>query len=95
MTPSQKARKRKANPRRPPGSCYKPTSYAHAVARACEKAGVKFTPYSLRHGRKMDIEHVLDLEAARAVLGQRSVQSTQHYGRLDLRAATEAMEKLG
>lgn len=94
-TPSQLARKKKRNPKRQPGQCYKSTSYAHAVARACAKAGIKFRPYGLRHGRKMDIESNASSEAARAVLGQKSIQATQHYGKLDLKRATEVMVKLG
>jgi integrase len=94
-TPSQLARKRKARPKRPPGGHYKSSSYAHAVARACEKAGVKFRPYGLRHGRKMEIESADSTEAARAVLGQKSIQATEHYGTLDLRRATEVITRLG
>jgi integrase len=94
-TPSQLARKRKANPKRVPGTLYTPTSYAHAVARACAKAQVKFRPYALRHGRKMQVEAAVDVDAARTVLGQRSIVATQHYGTLDLRKATEVMAVLG
>jgi integrase len=93
--PSQLARKRKAHPRRPPGVMYTATSYAHAVARACASGGVKFRPYALRHGRKMQVEAAVDLDAARAVLGQRSIHTTQHYGKLDLRRAAEVMIRLG
>jgi integrase len=74
---------------------YKSSSYAHAVARACAKAGIKFRPYGLRHGRKMEIESADSTEAARAVLGQKSIQATQHYGTLDLRRATEVISRLG
>jgi integrase len=94
-TPSQLARKRKRNPRRAPGLLYRATSYAHAVARACRKAGVKFRPYALRHGRKMTIESAAGAEAARAILGQKSIQATQHYGRVDLGTATQVMSRLG
>lgn len=94
-TSSQLARKRKKKPRRAPGLYYRATSYAHAVARACKKAGVRFRPYGLRHGRKMAIERLEGADAARAVLGQKSIQSTQHYGRLDLHKASEVMTKLG
>jgi integrase len=93
--PSQLARKRKKNPRRAPGVCYTAESYPRAVARACEKAKVRFRPYALRHGRKMDIERTEGAEAARCVLGQKTIQSTQHYGRLDVERAGKVMAKLG
>jgi hypothetical protein len=95
LTPSQRARKRKANPKRAAGACYRSSSYAQAVARACRKAGVKFQPYSLRHGRKMEIERSAGVEAARAVLGQKSIDATQHYGEQDLRRAREVITRLG
>jgi integrase len=94
-TPSQQARKRNAKPLRAPGVLYTASSYAHAVARACAKAGVKFRPYALRHGRKMQVEAAVDVDAARTILGQRSIHATQHYGKLDLRRATEVMTRLG
>jgi integrase len=83
-TPSQLARKRKKNPKRVPGACYTGESYPRAVARACAKAGVQFHLYMLRHGRKMVIEREEGAEAARCVLGQKTIQSTQHYGKIDV-----------
>src|SRR5262249_60323868 len=80
-TPSQLARKRKKNPKRVPGLCYTEESYPRAVARACEKASVRFHPYMLRHGRKMDIERTEGADAARCALAQQTIQSTQHYGK--------------
>lgn len=88
-------KRRKKHPKRAPGVCYTASSYARAVARAGDKAGVKFHPYALRHGRKMRIESIVGADAARTVLGQRSIQSTQHYGLLDLTKAAEVMAKLG
>jgi integrase len=94
-TPSQLARKRKKDPRRAPGACYTDESYPRAVARACKKAGVSFHPYALRHGRKMEVERAEGSEAARCLLGQKSIQATQHYGTLDLGRARDTMKRLG
>jgi integrase len=93
--PSQLARKRKKNPRRAPGTCYTAESYPRAVARACARAGVQFHPYMLRHGRKMDIERAEGAEAARCVLGQKTIESTQHYGKVDVDRAQAVMSRLG
>jgi integrase len=87
--------KLKARPKRAPGACYTDESYPRAVARACEKAGVSFNPYALRHGRKMDIERTAGSEAARCVLGQKSIEATQHYGQVDVRRAAEVMGRIG
>jgi integrase len=38
MTPSQRARSRKARPRKAPGDRYDSHSYGHAIARACDRA---------------------------------------------------------
>jgi integrase len=93
--PSQLARKRKKNPQRAPGDCYTEESYPRAVARACTRAGVRFHPYALRHGRKMVIEREEGAEAARCVLGQKTIQSTQHYGKLDVGRAVEVQKRIG
>jgi integrase len=74
---------------------YTAFSYAQAVRRACQRAGVKVIPYGGRHAAKMRIERVAGADAARAVLGQTSIQSTQHYGQLDTARAAEVMRKLG
>ena len=75
--------------------CYSSNTYAQAVTRACKKAGVSMRPYGLRHGRKMLLERELGSEAARVVLGQKSIQSTQHYGKLDVQRAAEIMKQVG
>jgi integrase len=94
-TPRGRPTARKPAPQRQPGACYSSTSYAHAVQRACRKAGVQFHPYQLRHGRKMAVEAVADTDTARTVLGQRSISSTQLYGKLDVQRAAEVMAKIG
>lgn len=76
-------------------ACYSSNTYAQAVKRACQRAGVLFRPYALRHGRKMMIERLESVEGARTVLGQKSIQSTQHYGKLDLEHAKNIMMKHG
>jgi integrase len=95
MAPSQRARQHKKNRKRPPGACYTSTSYAHAVSRACEKAGLKLHPYMLRHGCKMRIAREAGTEAARCVLGHKHVATTAHYGHVDVARAAEVMTKLG
>jgi hypothetical protein len=49
----------------------------------------------LRHGRKMVIEREEGSEAARCVLGQKTIQSTQPYGKIDVGRAIEVMGRLG
>jgi integrase len=56
---------------------------------------VKFRPYGLRHGRKMAIERAEGADAARAVLGQKSIQATALYGKQDVGRASEVMARLG
>jgi integrase len=94
--PSQTLGKRKkANPKRKPRDCYSKITYPQAVKRACVRAGVKFQPYALRHGRKMDLARTVGSDAARAVLGQKSIDSTEHYGEIDQAHARNVMKKLG
>jgi integrase len=94
--PSQSpGKRRKKNPKRTPKDCYSKTSYPHAVKRACEQAGISFRPYALRHGRKMHLARTVGSDAARAVLGQKSIESTEHYGEIDALHARQVMKKLG
>jgi integrase len=95
VQPSQMNR-RKRNPRRKPGDRYRVGSYAVAIARACEKAGVPhFHPHQIRHTKATEIRREAGLDAARAVLGHRSPKITEVYAELDVNKATEVMEKLG
>lgn len=75
--------------------CYSANTYAQALNRACTRVGICFRAYGLRHGRKMIIEREIGTEAARVVLGQKSIQSTQHYGKHDLARAAEVMKQVG
>jgi len=56
---------------------------------------IKIVPYGGRHAAKMRITKELGADAARAVLGQKSIQTTTHYGEIDVQHAAEAMAKLG
>jgi integrase len=94
VQPSQQSRANPAAKRRP-GELYTTTSYPQAVATACRKAGVKFHPYALRHGRKMDVARSHGLEAARLMLGQKSIEMTQQYGVQDHQAAANLANQVG
>lgn len=78
--------------------CYSDCSYPRAVARACERAGVPpFSPYDIRHLAKRRATRAAGLEAARAMLGHRSVTTTAHEydAGVDLTLASEAARKVG
>lgn len=63
-----------------PGACYRDDSYARAVARACERAGVSgFSPYTCRHSHKARVTAALGLDHARSSLGQSSLDVTDRY----------------
>jgi integrase len=96
LTPSQRVRRPKKNRKRTPGECYSDTSYAHAVARACGKAGVRLHPYQLRHGAKQRFTRTSGLDSARAVLGQQSIGTTNLYAsQQDIVKAAEVMARMG
>jgi integrase len=95
VQPSQVCRK-KAKPKRKPGSRYTVRAYGTAVARGCEKAGVPhWSPLQLRHTKATEIRREAGLDIARAVLGHRSPQVTEVYAEIDMNKAAEVMEKLG
>jgi integrase len=80
-----------------PGHCYADSdSFARAVARASERAGVKVTPYQCRHAAKQRITRALGLDHARAALGQSSLSTTDRYAAgADPKLAAEAARKSG
>lgn len=79
-----------------PGKPYSTISFDQAVRRACRKAGVKFTPYQLRHEAKQRITRQYGLDGARAVLGQKSLGTTNQYGSaIDVKKASEIAREAG
>ena len=95
VPPSQQNR-RKATPARAPGERYTPMAYAHAVAKACEKAGVPpWSPNRLRHSRATEVRGRYGLEAAQVILGHASADVTQVYAERDLQKAVEIMREVG
>jgi integrase len=95
VQPSQRNR-RKTRPRRAPAERYTKDSYARAIARACEKAGVPhWAPNRLRHGLGTRVRHEMGLEAAQVVLGHSKADVTQVYAERNQQLAREAMARLG
>jgi len=76
---------------------YSAFAYGQVVRRAAEAAGIEgFHPYRCRHAAKQRITRELGLDAARAVLGQRSIGTTNDYAAgVDLKTATDAARKTG
>ena len=95
-TPSQLARKPKANPKRAPGARYRRHSYRQSVRRACKKANVPaWNPLQLRHTAATLIRAKYGLEAAKAILGHTRVETSQIYAERDLGRAAEIMKEIG
>jgi integrase len=77
---------------------YDTNGYAQAIARACTKAGVPlWRPNQLRKAASLMIQDQVDLDAARAILGHRSVATTaKHYAtRAAMEKAAKAMKRIG
>ena len=96
MTPSQARRTLKKKPQRKPGDHYETSSYGHAIARACKKAGVsRWSPNQLRHNAATFLRKEFGIEAARVILGHSSSAVTEVYAELDHTKAMEIMGKVG
>ncbi|MDZ4779607.1 MAG: site-specific integrase [Planctomycetia bacterium] len=95
-TPSQLARKPKANPKRQPADHYTVPSYAKAIARACKKATVPhWHPHQLRHAAATEYKRLFGTEVARVILGHRSVSMTEHYAETDAARAIKVVMTIG
>jgi integrase len=79
VQPSQTSRK-KAAPKRLPGAWYTVEAVAHAVEKACKKAGVPhWSPYQVRHLVGAEVREKFSLEHVRAVLGHSHAGMSAHY----------------
>jgi integrase len=71
-------------------------TYGNAIERACLKAGIpEWHPNQLRHSKATEIRKEAGLDAARAVLGHRTLTITEVYAEIDQAKAAAVMEKLG
>ena len=96
LTPSQAARRPKANPRRTHGELYDDGAYRKAIRKACQRAGIPvWFPHQLRHSAAGAIRRRYGLEAAQAVLGHSELGTTQIYAAADLAMARRIMLETG
>jgi integrase len=87
---------RKRKPKRTVGNKYNKDSYALAVRRACDRAGVaRWSPNRLRHSAATEIRKRYGLEAAQVILGHSKADVTQIYAERDLHKAAEIMRQVG
>lgn len=94
VQPSQKNR---AKPNvKPVGERFTVRGYGRAVERACQRAGLDhWHPNQLRHATALLIEREHGAEAARAVLGHRTLNMTLHYSGIDQKRAAEVAKLIG
>ena len=101
VQPSQASR-RVPDARRRPGDRWTAESYARAIQRACDAAGVaRWHPHQLRHSFATEVRRRFGIDATRAVLGHSlGVRITDRYSRMAIedeivRVARDAVETLG
>lgn len=100
VQPSQVCRK-KTNPKKQKGDRYDRCSYYRAVSYAIKKgrkAGLDvpdWHPHQLRHNAATRIRRERGLDAARAVLGHRSLAITDTYAEIDQALAAKVAAEMG
>ena len=73
-----------------------PLSYYRAIKRVNQKHNLKsWPPNQIRHSAATRLRKEIGIEAARVVLGHRSVSTTEIYAESDVNRAIEAMRKVG
>lgn len=83
-------------PTRGSATHYSDVAYSRAVGRAADRAGVDLTHYHTRHAAKRRITQQYGLDAARAVLGQKSLTTTNGYDhQADVELATRVAREMG
>lgn len=95
VQPSQESRA-KAQPRRKPGKQYTCSALDHALAAACERAGVPcWSCYQLRHSAATRVLEQFGPEVARTVLGHAGWELLATYAVDSLRKAADAAREAG
>ncbi len=79
------------------GEQFTRSSLGLAIARACKRAGVPhFHSYQLRHAFRVRVTRLSGMDAARILMGHRSIDTTARYGAgADMGLAIEAARKAG
>lgn len=78
------------------GTQYTKDSYAQAIERAAQKAGVPhWTPNQLRHNAGTKVREVFGLDAAQAFLGHAKADTTQIYAELAYEKAVQVAREIG
>ena len=79
-----------------PGDRYTAHSYGAAIAKGCMWAGVqRWSPNQLRHSYATRIRKEAGLEAARILLGHRSMAVSEVYAEVDRAAVRAVVKRLG
>lgn len=75
---------------------YDSRSYCHAVADACERAGVTpWHPHQLRHAYATRVRKLAGIEQTRVLLGHSSAVTSELYAEADLAEACAVVARLG
>lgn len=75
---------------------YSSSSYGRAITRACKKAGIKhWHPHQLRHAAADRARDAHGLDAAQALLGHKTANTTEIYAKVKRDLAKKASEELG
>jgi integrase len=75
---------------------YNKASYANAVARGCERAGIPaFRPNRIRHTYATRVREALGIEAAQVMLGHSRADVTQIYAEKNLNLAKDVAKAIG
>jgi integrase len=95
VQPSQLDRSR-PNAKRRPGAAYDHRAINHAIRRGCIRAGAPlWHTHQLRHTAALLVMREHGVEAARSVLGHKTLNVTLPYSGIDLQRAAEVMSKIG
>jgi integrase len=89
-------RRKNVSNHRLPGDRYTSNAIGRALRRIREKHGIPhWTVYQLRHAKCTEVATQFGFDAARKVLGKKSVADTVRYDHSDATVAAEVMRVIG
>ncbi len=93
---AHQARKRKTKPKRKPRDHYDHHSYARAIARACQKAGVPhWHPHQLKHVCGTEVRTRFGVEASMIYLGHSKLSTTEIYAEKNMALVEQIAMEMG
>jgi integrase len=86
----------KRRPKRKPGAKFNHNTLNWSIRRACKRGKIdRWHCHQLRHSAALLVRREIGVDSARAAMGHKNIDQTEHYAGRDLEQAKEVAKKIG